>query len=241
MKNILIISVLMAIFLNSCLWTFEKSGIKGSGTVTKEKRAVSPFDKIDITGAFTVYLSQGEVESVEVELDNNLQQYVEVRNEGNKLILGIKDKINFGKTTKNNVYITMKNINLFCVSGVCDINTSGSLNCGDLKLKVSGVAKGGLEVNCDKLNVNISGVANLELRGNAVELNINQSGVGKFNAGKFEAAKVTVNNSGVGSVSVYATQELSMNNSGVGSITYSGNAEIKKLDSSGIGKIKKEK
>ena len=71
MKNILIVSILTAIFLNSCLWSFEKSGIKGSGTVTKEQRAVSPFDKIDITGAFTVYLSQGEVESVVVEINDS--------------------------------------------------------------------------------------------------------------------------------------------------------------------------
>ena len=181
MKNTLIFSILSAFLLNSCLWSFDNSGIKGSGTVTKEQHVVSPFDKIDVSGSFTVYLSQGDVESVEVELDDNLQQYVEVRNEGSKLILGIKDKINFG------------------------------------------------------------GVANVELRGNATELNINQSGVGNFNAKKLEAAKVTVVNSGVGSVSVYATQELSMTNSGVGSITYSGDAKILKLDSSGVGKIKKEK
>jgi hypothetical protein len=65
--------------------------------------------------------------------------------------------------------------------------------------------------------------------------------VGKFNAKKLEAAKVTVNNSGVGSVSVYATQELSMTNSGVGSLTYSGDAEVRTNRSSGVGKIKKEK
>ena len=57
---------------------------------------------------------------------------------------------------------------------------------------------------------------------------------------KLEAAIVNVVNSGVGSVSVYATQELSMTNSGVGSITYSGDAVIKNINSSGVGKIRKE-
>jgi hypothetical protein len=32
-----------------------------------------------------------------------------------------------------------------------------------------------------------------------------------------------------------------MNNSGVGSITYSGDAKVKSINSSGIGKITKEK
>ena len=72
-------------------------------------------------------------------------------------------------------------------------------------------------------------------------MDVKQSGVGNFDAMNLIADKVIVVNSGVGSVSVYATQELSMINSGVGSITYSGDAEIKTMKSSGIGKITKAK
>jgi len=218
----------------------DKTKVRGSGTLTKEERAVSPFDKIVVNGAFTVYLTQGDTESVEVEIDDNLQQYVEVRNEGSKLVLDIQDHVNFSKTAGNNVYITLRNIELFDVSGVCKLKTTGSLNCDQLTFKVSGVANGELELYCNKLNVNISGVANLDLHGETTELDIKQSGVGKFNAMNMIAAIVTVVNSGVGSVSVYATQELSMTNSGVGSITYSGDAVVKTMKSSGVGKIKKQ-
>jgi hypothetical protein len=82
MRNVLIFNVLTVFLLNSCLWYFDNKGIYGSGTVTKERFKVSLFDKIDVSGAFTVYLSQGDIESV----DDNLQQYVEVRNEGNNII-----------------------------------------------------------------------------------------------------------------------------------------------------------
>ena len=241
MKNVLIISVIAAFLFSGCLWVFDRTAIKGSGTVSKEQRVVSSFDKIEIVGTFTVYLSQGDEEIVEVEIDDNLQQYVEVRNEGSKLILDIRDEVKFGKTVKNIVHITVKNIDLFCVTGVCDIKTLHSLNCEFLTLDFGGVFNGELEIYCDKLDAYLSGVANVELRGNVTELNIKQEGVGNFNAIKMEAARVNVVNSGVGSVSVYATQELSMTNSGVGSITYSGDAEIKSMNSSGVGKIKKEK
>ena len=241
MKNVLIFSVLASFLLTSCVLVFDKTKVKGSGTVTMEQREVSPFDKIVVCGVFTVYLSQGETESVEVEIDDNLQQYVEVRNEGHKLVLDVKNHINFVKTTKNNVYISLKNIDLLDVSGVCKLQASGSLNCDQLTFKVSGVANGELELYCNKLNVNLSGVAHIELRGETTELDVKQSGVGNFDAMNLNAAKVTVVNSDVGSVSVYATQELSMINSGVGSITYSGDAEIKTMESSGIGKITKAK
>ena len=241
MKNILIISLLTSFLLTGCITVFDKTKIKGSGTVTMEQRTVSSFDRVAVYGAFTVYLSQGDTESVSVEIDDNLQQYVSVRNEGSKLVLDNIENVNLVKTTKNNVYITLKNIELFDVSGVCTVKTSGSLNCDYLGFKVSGVANGDLEMYCNKLNVNISGVANIELRGETTELDVNQSGVGNLNASNLNAAKATVANSGVGSVSVYATQELSLTNSGIGSITYSGDAEIKTLNSSGIGKIKKSK
>ena len=237
MKNTLIFSLLALILCTGCLM---QASIRGNGNVTKEQRTVTSFDKVEIaSGPFTVYLTQGDIESVEVEFDDNLQQYVEVRNDGSTLVLGVKDKVNIGKTTKNNIFISLKNIDLLSISGVCKVKTTGSLQCANLSINISGVSDGELDVNCDKLDAHISGVGNLELCGNATELNIRQSGVGNFNAQKLMAEKVDVVNSGVGSVSVYASQELSMSNSGVGSITYSGDADIKTIQTSGIGKINK--
>ena len=240
MRNILIFSAFSVFLLTGCFWNFDKDRMKGSGIVTKEQRAVSSFDKIEIAGAFKVHLSQGDIESVEVEIDDNLQPYVEVRNTGSKLILKFEDSIKLRNITKSNVYITMKNIDLFCVTGVCTLKMDGALNVTFLTIDVQGVFNTELELYCDQLNADLNGVANIELRGNTEELKIVQKGVGKFNARNMEAAIVDVVNSGVGSVSVYATQELSMTNSGVGSITYSGDAIVKTIHSSGIGKIKKE-
>jgi len=232
----LIFSILISFSLTGCLF---KTTINGSGFVSEEQRSVSPFDKIEINGLFTVYLSQGDFENVEVEIDDNLQEYVEVRNEGSKLVLGIDSKVNFGKITQNNIYITVKNIDLVRVSGVCNLKTQGPLKCTVLTFKVQGVFNGELELFCDKLDANIAGVSYVNLRGDATELNVKQTGVGAFNAMELNADRVNVKNSGAGSVSVYATQELSMINSNAGSIKYSGNAEIKTNRSSGIGKIRK--
>ena len=237
MKKLLIFSMLASFLMTGCLLD---PGIRGNGNVTKQQRPVSTFDKIEIaSGPFTVNLTQGDIESVEVEIDDNLQQYVEVRNEGNKLVLDVKNKIKFGKTTKNNINVTFKNIDLLTVSGVSKVKTLNTLNCDVLTLTVSGVSDGEFEVSCEKLNATLSGVGNVVLRGNATEFSVRQSGVGNFNAKGLKADRVDVVNSGVGSVSVYASQELSMSNSGVGSITYSGDAVIKSIHSSGIGKISK--
>ena len=241
MRNSLIFSLLSMFLLTGCLFVYDKTTLKGSGTVTIEQRAVSSFDKIEIvSGVFTVHLTQGDEESVEVEIDDNLQPYVEVRNNGSTLVVEIVEKIKFGKTAKNNIHIKLKDIDLLRVSGVCNIKSSGSLYLPVFVFDVKGVCNGDLELYCEQLNVRLEGVANIELRGEATELNVNNSGVGNLNARKMEAAKAKVVNSGVGSVNVHATQELSMTNSGVGSITYSGDAEILTMNSTGVGKIKRD-
>jgi hypothetical protein len=225
--------------------TNDEDGIKGSGTVLKEQREVLPFNRLKVAGKFTVHLLQGETESLEVEIDDNLMPYVRLQNKENELILDIKDKAVFGKTTQNNIYITLKNIELLDVSGNCSIVTSGSLKSEQLTIngnnKGSGKDKFKLELNllCNQLDIKNKGVGDMKLQGETMALNIHNSGVGSIDAMNLKAANVIVNNTGVGSVSIYATQELSMTNSGVGSITYSGDAVIKNIKSSGVGKIKK--
>ncbi len=239
MKKVLIFGMLTVLFLSNCTWVYNNDKIKGNGNVTTEQRTVSPFDKIKITGVFTVYLSQGDTESVKVEIDDNLQQYVDVHNSGQTLILSIKKGVDFGKTTENNIYVTLKDIDRLDISGVCTVKTQTALNCNNLELKVSGVANGELELYCDQLNVGLGGVSNLDITGKTKDFNVKKDGVGSLNAADMKAQNATVRNSGVGSVSVYASEELALNNSGVGSIKYSGDANIKSLNSQGVGRIKK--
>ena len=239
-KSIFIYSLLTAFLLTDCVSAFDKR-IKGSGNVTTELRSVSPFDKIEIDGVFTVFISQGDTESVEVEIDDNLQEYVVVRNEGSKLALDIKDGVNFRKTAKNNIYVTLKTINRIDVEGVYTVKTTAPLRCVDLQLDVDGVVSCDFEIFCDKLTADFDGVGNIKLRGEAAKLIVKKDGVGSFNSENMKADKVNIRNSGVGSVNVYAAQELSMKNSGVGSVTYSGDAVIKSFESDGVGKIRKKK
>jgi len=239
MKKILIIGVLTSLLLISCIMTDSRHTVKGSGNVSKENRQVSPFSKVAIEGVFTVYISQGDIESVEVEIDDNYQQYVEVETIDNKLVLKTLEKKDLRNPEKSNIYLTVKEIDMLYVMGVCRFNSVTPLNFETFKFKVDGVCNGDLEVNCSNFDAQINGVSNIKLTGKAEEFLLDHSGVGSFDAGSFEAKKVNVSNSGVGKVSVFATEELSMDNSGIGVITHSGNAKIISAETSKIGKIKK--
>ena len=239
MKKSLLFGTVVVLFLISCISCLDRK-VKGNGDVTVEQREVSSFDKINIDGVFKVYLSQGDTEEVEVEIDENLQSYVNVYNKGSSLFLDIEKGVNWGKTTRNNVYISLKNIEQLNIKGVCSVATQTFLSQDDLKLVLDGVSNSSFTLISNNLDVKFNGVGNIELIGEVNTFNVVQNGVGSLNASDLNAAVVNIKNSGVGNAYIYAYEELYMKNSGVGSIYYSGDAVIKSVESSGVGKIHKK-
>ena len=237
MKKVLLLTVLLFYPIFSGISADKK--IKGNGYITTEQRSVSSFCNIKISGTLNVYLSQGDKESVEVEIDSNLKQYVLVTQNGETLVIDTKNRKDF-KATKCNVYITLKDIKKLDISNVGDVLTQTLSKDDKIKLNTSSVGSISLELNCHEIDVKLSGVGPVELHGETSELVLQKSGLGKLKAKELHAKTVKVKNSGLGSMSIYASQELIIANSGLGSITYSGNANITTINSSGLGKISKE-
>ena len=240
MKNIIFCSIIVILGLSGCMM-FSGIRLKGDGNVTIEERPVSSFNKIKIDGVFKVHLTQGNAEKVEVEIDQNLQQYVNITNKETTLFIDFDKGVRLGKTTENNIYITLKEIDQLNISGVCTVTTRSTIQSDKLQLDVNGVSNSSLELKCNQLDAKITGVGNVELVGEAHEFTVKNSGVGNLTAENLKSDIVDIKNSGVGSTSVYASQELYLKNSGVGSIYYSGDAIIKAIESSGVGKITKSK
>ncbi len=232
-------SIICMVLLFSANITFAQKYIKGNGNVTKQERTISSFNEIVVKGVYNIYLAQGNKESVTVETDDNLQEVVTVKNQGNALVLGWKKGMNIKKKTKMNVYVTLKDINKLEVKGVGNVKTTSALSLQGLDLDISGVGNTVLELDCNKLEGDISMVGNLTLKGNVNEVVLENNGTGSLRAFDLVAQKLEINNSGVGKAEVRAEQEISIVSSGIGSVYYKGNAQTKKLDHKGMGKIKK--
>ena len=61
----------------ACAVPFDASTVKGSGNVVTKERDVSGFDKVVVSGLGRVIVTQGDEESLTVETDDNLMQYIE--------------------------------------------------------------------------------------------------------------------------------------------------------------------
>ncbi len=62
--------------------------VRGSGDLISETRAVSNFDRVNLNGSGEVIITQGEEESLVVETDDNIMEYVTTQVRGGTLELG---------------------------------------------------------------------------------------------------------------------------------------------------------
>ncbi len=217
----------------SCSFT----GIKGNGNVVKVEKNIKPFTELEFDGVFDVILTQGETEKLEIEADENLIDLVTIKNVGNQLIVGFKKGTNLRKSTKFNIYITLKDITSLTMEGVGDIKNTGTLNLKTLEINKSGVGDLNLNISSSILDVNNSGVGDVNLTGSSTHLIIDNSGVGDVIADTFKADDVKLDNNGVGDAKVFASEKIDIKNSGVGDVEFYGTPKNKHINKGGVGKV----
>ncbi len=230
-------SLLFVALTLSCLDNITGQRVKGNGNVITKKREVQPFNKIQIEGIFNVFLRQGEREEVTVEADSNIEPHVIVRSKDGTLLLSWEEEVNISKSTQLSVYVTLRDLEDLSIEGIGKVETSTPLKLEELKLSISGVGKTDLALELGKLVANIDAVGKVKLSGFADNASIEASGVGALDAMDFECKRLILENSGIGKVTVNATQFLHIESDGIGKVRYKGNPEIKEITAGGIGKV----
>jgi hypothetical protein len=215
----------------------KNKSVTGDGNVTKQNREVKSFSEIKIEGLFDVTISQGSKESVTVETDANLQEFVEVVNDGNALTVR-NGKANFKKVTKMEIHIVLKDVSKISAYGLGDIKSESTLKLNSLELKISGVGDASFQLDCDRLDLNYGGVGDVKLSGKAKTVKMNSSGVGDVHAYDLAVTDLKLNQSGVGDTKVSVNGELTIDFSGVGAVSYKGNPTSKNITKTGIGSVK---
>lgn len=217
------------------------SAISGSGNVITEDRQVTNFDRIALEGSGEVIVTQGGSESLTVETDDNVMEYVKTEVEGGTLTLGlvtgIPTGVNVQSTTRLIFYVGVDDLTGLSISGSGDIEAKtidterldASIS-GSGKVQISNLAAG--EVNAD-----ISGSGEVDLAaGKAVEQDISIGGSGRYLAGELCGAAVKVSVSGSGEATVCATETLEADISGSGNVNYYGRPSIN-VSGSGSGQL----
>jgi len=206
----------------------DKPRIEGSGNVITKDVTVQPFDQLEAKGVFNVVLTQGSKESVKIEAEDNLQQLFEVKNDGKKLIVSMKENSHFDNKEKMIVYITFKNLRTMDLKMVGNLSTQGNLNFENLALDNKSVGSVDLKLAAQKLDIKNKSVGSLKLSGKADNAVIRTNSVGSIKAGDLIVQTMDIDNDGIGSAEVNAAKELKVKESFMGKVRNVGAATVKK-------------
>jgi len=238
MKNFKLIALVAGVILisgfTSCIFNF--SGIKGDGNIKKETRAVSEFSEIEVSGMYQVYLTQGKTNSLIIECDENLMQYIITKNSSDKLIIDTKKNLN--PTGDIKVYLTFTSLESIDLSGACEVIGDGRLKFDKIEFEGSGASEFTLDMKADKVGFDLSGASEIHLTGKANQVTIDGSGAIKVLAFDFIINNCDVDLSGASEAKLNVTNNLSIDVSGAATITYKGGAKILKQSTSGASSIK---
>jgi hypothetical protein len=220
---------------SGCTYAFH--GIKGNGNVVKQERQISSFSSLEVGGAFRVYLSQGDKESLTVEADENLLDVIKTTVLGNTLKITTSENVQDSEAL--NIYLTIVKLKEMEISGACKLTCETKLSLDDLDLECSGASDVQLKLAANDLEFDFSGASQVDMFGIANEVTLDLSGAADLDALELEAEKYSADISGAANAKIFVKSELSADVSGAASLKYKGEPKLLQTDVSGAGSLKK--
>jgi hypothetical protein len=229
---------LIAIILAATFTSCQK--INGKGEVVRTSRTVTGYSGIELSMDATVYFTQGNFYSLEIEAQENLVEYIETEINGNDIAIREQHGIFLGKHDPIRIYITAADISSLAVSGSGIITVNGDWSGNDLSTTISGsgtIAVSSLK--CNKVSSDISGSGNIEINGGLCNYeDFSISGSGSIDMRMVECDTTYADIIGSGDIYASIVKLLDARISGSGNIYYLGTPAIN-THISGSGNIQR--
>jgi hypothetical protein len=212
-------------------------------------RSVSHFTKIRFKDLGTLYLSQGEQESLTIEAEAEVLEQITSDVRDGVLLLGIKDdwwdrigkvisSVFSGEQSKVVYHLAVKDLDEISISGSCKLECD-SLKSDSLDVRVSGLGDLAFaNLECSKLDVRINGRGEFTAAGRAGVQEVRISGSGEYMAADLASQSLRIVISGQGNATVRVAESLDITISGLGQVNYYGHPKLRQVIS-GMGKSKR--
>lgn len=173
--------------------------VRGSGQVSEEARQVSGITGVKLATVGHLSIELGEEETLRVEAEDNLLEYIETDVRGGILTIDTRAGVSLRNRRPINYYLTVKELDEIIIS------SSGDVEAPDLETKSFSVmisSSGDLvmgDLDTDRLEVMISSSGDMqmgELYANRVEVQISSSGSVDIAGGEVEEQDITITSSG---------------------------------------------
>jgi len=228
-------AALVIIAISSCTHAQFFRTVEGHGNVVTKERKTDDFTGIKVSSGIDVYLKQGNNESVSVEADQNLHEYILTEVRGG--VLNVYSEYNIRHAERMRVYVTMKEINSVKTTSAGDVIGETPINTDRLELSASSAGDIKLEVHAKKIDIDISSSGDISVTGETDVLRADLSSAGDLNAYDLRSREADVSVSSAGDADVYASERITARASSAGDINYKGDPKYIDAHSSSAGGI----
>ena len=238
MKKATFISLLSVLAISVSAYGQTRPEVKGSGNIVTKERKATYFNKVKVATAIDLILTQGNSESIAVEADDNLHEYIMTEIKDNTLKIYIE--ANVSNVKEMNVYVTMKDIEKVSATSAGDVVGKTVIKSDELTLITSSAGDVKLDIDVRKLTCQISSAGDMTLSGTTDELEANLSSAGDLNAYELTARMANVSVSSAGNADITVKEKLRARASSAGDISFKGNPPEVDAHTSSVGNINRK-
>jgi hypothetical protein len=234
--NSITAAILILLVTVTCQAQNRKTVYGDNNVVTKERQAGS-FSGIRVSTGIDVYLKQGDNQSITVEADENLHEYILTEIEGDVLV--VYTEVNIRDAEEKKVYVTMKEVKSVKASSAGDVIGQSPVKTDEIEIDASSAGDIKLEVYAKEIEVDISSSGDVTLKGETDVLEADLSSAGNLNAVELKVREAEVNVSSAGDADINVSEKLQARASSAGDVHYTGNPKYVDAHSSSAGSIHK--
>lgn len=224
--------------ITACVDAQIRKTVHGDRNVVKKERSTGSFTGIKVSTGIDVFLKQTGNESIIVEADENLHEYI--RTEIRDGVLNVYSDANIREAAKKIVYVTMGDIRFIKTTSAGDVVGENPIKSDEIELSASSAGNINLEIYAREIKLDISSSGDITLNGEADKLNASLSSAGDLNAYELDVREADVSASSAGDADVTVSERLTARASSAGDINYRGNPKYIDAHSSSAGGVHKK-
>ena len=225
--------LLTALALSSCVVIVdaddddvERRTVEGSGVGDTEIRRLDGFGEVTFASPGDLFVDFGARESIRLEADDNLLQYIETYVRRGVLQIEVEEGVTLRPERPIRVYLTVRQIDAVTTAGSGNVEMNAFT--GE-SLKLASVGSGDVWVGdaaADRLEVELMGSGDVDVAGAVAALDATIAGSGDLVAPDLTATTAHVSIIGSGSAEVRVQDALEVTIAGSGSVHYFGDPTV---------------
>lgn len=227
MKRYLTFVVLVLASVTLACTVSGLGAVRGTGDVVQEERSIGSFSGIELANQGDVIIELGSAESLVVEAEENLLEYLVTEVRGDTLYLGTKSGTSLSNTEPIRYHVTAQELDSIQIASSGSV-TAPALTADSFSIQVSSsgdVEMDGIEASRLVVRISSSGSVTID-EGMAEAQEIDISSSGDYEASNVDSLEAEVNISSSGRATIRVSDSLDAALTSSGNVYYYGDPQL---------------